>query len=82
MCYFSRGFFSKIDISNTSFKSLRFKEINLRQVYSLDIHKSIYKLLGSFIVQICKVIKSQKERFLVCFRLILRGCGRNSSDPC
>jgi hypothetical protein len=29
----------------------------------------MYKLLGSFIVQIYKVIKSQRERFLVCFRL-------------
>ena len=36
---------------------LSFKENVLRQVYSLYIHKSIYKLLGSFIVQICKVIE-------------------------
>jgi hypothetical protein len=68
-----RGFVNIIEISNIYPKSLSFKENILRQVYSLDIRKSIYKLLGSFVVQIYKVIKSQKEPFLVCFRLNLGG---------
>ena len=62
-----RGFVSEIEISNISPKSLSFKENILRQVYSVDIRKSIYKLLGSFIVQICKVIKSQRARFWCVF---------------
>ena len=69
----ARGFVSEIDVSNISPKPLSFKENVLRQFFYLDIGKSIYQLLGSFIVQIYKVKRSQKEQFLVCFHLNSRG---------
>lgn len=64
-----RGFVSEIGISNISPKPLSFKENALGQAFSLDKRKIIYKSLGSFIVQIYRVKKSQREQFLVCFPL-------------